>query len=97
MAQSYQKNTQDFEKQSHLLNDFAWHCIIWHMAVANSLLVFPLGSQNLRSALLSKRHAKPFEIAWVSSMYSHQEQAMTGILLLKILKASGICRIVLVK
>ena len=92
MARSYQKKTQDFEKQSNLLNDFAWHCIIWYMAVANSLLVFPLGSQNLQSAPSSTRHGKPFGIAWLNSMYGYREQAMTGHALPKILKTSGIYR-----
>ena len=85
------------ESLKYLLNDFAWHCIIWHIAVINNLLVFPLGSQNLQSAPLSTRHAKPFGIAWVSSMYSHQEQAMTENALLNILKTSGIYRNVLVR
>ena len=42
-------------------------------------------------------HAKSFEIAWVSTIYGHQEQARTGNALPKILKISGIYYIVLVR
>ena len=45
------------------------------MVVAKILLAFPLGLQNLQSAPLSTRHAKPSPIASVSSSCGHQEQA----------------------
>ena len=42
-------------------------------------------------------HAKSFDVAWVSTMYGHREQATTGNALPKILKTSGIYYIVLVR
>ena len=86
-----------FRKAIPSAKQLYWYGIIWHMAVANSLLVFPLGSQNLQSSPLSMRHTNPFRVAWVSSMYGHREKAMTGNALSKFLKTSGIYRIVLVR
>ena len=75
-------------------------CLTLHYLAHSSsqhLLVFPLGSQNLQSAPLSTTHAKPFGISWASSMYGHQEQAITGNALPKILKTFGIYCIALVR